>query len=172
MKHASIIPVFICAALIFVAFFLPWASVDSSVKGFVSKAFKSHDASLMKISGYQVPILANRPDSHLMITIIKLFNPGITDADKKSWLIWAVPLFAVLLAVAYIFFKENKWFNLGVGLLGFIIFAGGAFEILTTDLNKLVMKVTIVEGVWLTLAGYFGIGLVCCFKFIQQLRST
>lgn len=170
MKNISVVLVFLCAALIFTAFFLPWVSVNSSVKGLVVKVFGSQDASIMKISGYQVPILANREDSRLMITVIKLFNPGIQDADKKSWLIWAVPILSVLLAFAYMMFNKNKWFDLGLGILGVAIFAVGLYEILVTDLNKMGIEVEILNGVWLTLVGYLCIGLIAFFKFTQKRR--
>lgn len=59
-----------------------------------------------------MPILANGSESRFMISIMKIFNPGIKDADKKSFLIWGVPLFAVVLFLIGRYLGKNKWVNL------------------------------------------------------------
>jgi hypothetical protein len=171
MRNLSVILVFTFAFLILVSFFLPWVSINSPVSGAISKVFSGKkDALIMKISGFQVPILANRSDSRLMVEMIQLFNPGVKDADKKSWLIWGVPLFALMLSCGYVFLQENKWFNLAVGIIGILIFVVGVYKLKTTDLDKMIMSVNIMPGLWFLLSGYLGIGLVGLFKFIKPNR--
>lgn len=168
MKDRAVILVFLFALIIFVSFFLPWVSINSPVTGAVSKILGGKsDSSFMKISGYQVPILANRSDSRFMVELIQLFNPGIKDADKKSWLIWVVPILAVIIALANVYFKQNKWFDLAIGIIGVAIFAVGTFKLLTTDLDKLVMSVRIMPGLWIVLLGYLCIGLACLGEFVK-----
>ncbi len=153
--------IFVFAVVIFIAFFLPWVSVESQVAGKVSKFFSGEEqASLKKISGYEVPILANGKDAKLMISIIKIFNPSVTDADKKSWLIWGVPGLAVVIFLVVMFFGKNKWVNLGLGVLGIAIFAFATFKIKTTNLDKVVLNVNISPGLWIILWMYLGIGLM------------
>jgi hypothetical protein len=160
------ISVLVLAVIIFVAFFLPWVNVQSQVVGNVSKFIGGEKQSSLKtISGFQVPILSNGPDGKLMITIIKIFNPAVKDADKKSWLIWGIPGLAVALLILILFLGNNKWVNLGVGLLGVAIFSIAAFKIKTTNMDKVVMNVATSPGLWLTLWGYLIIGVVNLISF-------
>jgi hypothetical protein len=168
MRDTAVIAVFLCALLILASFFLPWASIHSPVTGTIANFFSGEKkSSLMEISGFQVPILANRSDSRFMVQLIQLFSPGVKDAGKKSWLIWGAPLLAVLLALLHAFIKENKWLNLVVGILGVLIFAVGTYKLKTANLDKTVLSVSIMPGLWLLLYGYLGMGLACLFKLIK-----
>ncbi len=158
--------------VIVVAFFLPWISVESAVVGKVSKILTGKtQATIGSVSGFKVPILANSEESRFMITIIKIFQPDITNADKKSFLIWAVPLLAVVIFLVSNSSKANKWTYLAFGVLGILIFAGATFKILTTDLDKVVMKVNIGYGLWLILFGYLGIGILQISEFLKLRKS-
>jgi len=173
MKDLSFPLAAVCAAVVVVSFFVPWVSMNSPVVGTLSKVFSENkDSFLMKISGYQVPILANGEDSKLMIRIIQLFNPGVKDADKKSWLIWVIPIFAVLMAAAFMSLQKNKWFNLAVGIIGILVFAVGVYKLTTTNLDKMVMKVTILPGLWLVLCGYLGIGISGALNFFMPPKIS
>jgi O-antigen/teichoic acid export membrane protein len=141
--------------------------------GAVAKALTGkRQAEIASISGFAVPGLANGPDARLMISIIKIFNPGITDADKKSWLIWGVPIFAIAIFLLGLYLGENKWFNLAVAAIGILIFLFGVYKITTMDLNKLVLNAKIGIGVWLTLCGYLGLGVVAAICFAKTLAPN
>lgn len=157
------------AAVICVSFFLPWISVESRVAGGITRLISGKDdASLKKISGFQIPVLANGPDARLMIGIIKLFNPSVTDADKKSWLVWGIPGLSVVLAFLICFFGNNNWVDLGIGVLGAAIFSAVTFRILAINLDKFFMNVVIAPGLWMILWSYLGIGLAGFFKFVSR----
>ena len=161
MQKITLLVIILLAIVIFVSFFMPWVSLESKViMGVLTKTLMvERQAKLMSISGYDVPVMANGEDAKLMISIIKLFNPNVTGADKKSYLIWGIPILALAIAVANLFLGKNKWFSLGVGIFGLAIFAVAVFKIKTTDLDKLVMSASIGSGLWITLWGYLGIGL-------------
>ncbi|MFC1658636.1 hypothetical protein ACFL1D_04525 [Candidatus Omnitrophota bacterium] len=164
------------AALVFIAFFLPWVSVETgSVVGAVTKMLKGQEekATLLSISGFQVPVLANSEESRLMISVIKIFQPGITNADKKSYLIWIVPLLAVAMAILgnYVL-KNNKWAHLAIGIIGVVIFAGAVFKITTTNLDKAILKVNIAPGLWLVFIAYLGIGILSLLEFWRLLKKS
>lgn len=162
----------ILVGIIFVSFFLPWVSVESAVVGKISKLLKGKDqAAITSISGFKVPILANDEKSKLMIAIIKIFQPGVTNADKKSFLIWVVPLLAVAIFLVSNSSKANKWTHLAFGVLGILIFVGATFKILTTDLDKVVIKISIGYGLWLILFGYLGIGILQMKEFLKLKNS-
>ena len=124
------------------------------------------------VSGFKVPILANSEESRFMITVIKIFEPKITNADKKSFLIWGVPLLAVIIYLVSNALKTNKWIRLGFGALGIMIFVGATYKIITTDLDKMVMKVNIGYGLWLILFGYLGIGILQIIDFLKLKNQT
>lgn len=160
------------SVFIFISFFLPWVGVESVVTGGISKILGKEAKPLTTISGFKVPIMANGSESKLMITIIKLFNPGVKDADKKSYLIWLVPGLSLIMLGVIWFLARNKWANLSVGIFGVAIFAGAAFKILTTNLDKAVVKVDIMYGMWLTLVGYLFIGVLCFVNFVLLLKPA
>ncbi len=162
----------VLAVVIVVAFFLPWVSVSSPAAGKITKFLGGNEkVALASISGFQVPVLANGPDSRLMITIIQLFNPGVKDADKKSYLIWVIPALGVLMAGLFGFLGKNKWLNLVFAIVGILIFSVAAYKINTTDLNKIVLKVHISSGLWLVLYAYLAMGLLCLAHFFGIIRK-
>lgn len=157
------------AAVIVISFFLPWVSVEAGLAGKLTKMINIEEqkVQLYSISGFKVPILANSEESRLMITVIKIFEPNITNADKKSFLIWVVPILAIAMFFAGDIFKNNKWVFLGIGVMGVLIFLGSTIKILTTDLDKVVMKINIGYGFWLVLIGYLGLGIMGAIKFLE-----
>ena len=157
------------AVVVLVAFFLPWVSVESGGTKGLTKIIKIEGipAQFKSISGFQVPVLANSEESRLMITIIKIFKPGITNADKKSYLIWIVPLLAVAMALTMQFLKDNKWLHLAIGIIGVTIFSVATFKIATTNLDKVVLRVNIGYGLWLVFVGYLGIGILALLEFMR-----
>jgi len=162
----------VLAAVIFIAFFLPWVHVEAPMIGTISKVLTGkRQAEITGISGFSVPMLANGPDARLMISIIKIFNPAVTDADKKSWLIWGVPIFAIVIFLLGLRMLNNRWFNLAIAIIGIPIFLVGVYKIQTTDLNKLVLNAKIGLGVWLTLYGYLGLGIIGAVNFVKVLNN-
>lgn len=171
MKKGSLL-FLVFTIIIFVAFFLPWVHVESKMVGKITKVLTGKSQTeITNISGFSVPILANSPDARLAISIIKIFNPKVTNADKKSWLIWGVPIFAVVIFLLSLFLGKSRWFNLLIALIGIAIFAVGFYKIKTTDLDKLVLNAKIGSGLWLTLWGYLGLGLVGGINFVKGILS-
>ena len=159
-------------ALIVISFFLPWISVESEAIGGIAKVLTGKkQAQMASISAFQVPVLANSEESRFMISVIKIFSPNIKDADKKSFLIWVVPGLALLILVAKSFLKKNKLLDLLIGIVGCAVLFVALFKIQTTDLDKLVLKVTINYGLWSTLLAYLGIGLLSFANLFKLLKS-
>ena len=159
--------------VIVVAFFLPWISVESAVVGKVSKILTGKtQATIGSVSGFKVPILANSEESRLMIAVIKIFQPDITNADKKSFLIWVIPLLAVVIFLVGNAPKTNQWIRLVFGVLGILIFVGVTYKIITTDLDKMIIKVNIEYGLWLIIFGYLGIGILQIGEFLKLRKFS
>jgi hypothetical protein len=172
MSAINKIGMLILTAIIVAAFFLPWVRVESPAIGKISKFLTGKEQAVISgISGFAVPVLANSKESRFMISVIKIFNPGITNADKKSYLIWVVPGLAVIMLLVKWFLDKNKWINLAFGLIGSLIFLVAVYKINTTDLDKLVLRVGIAPGLWLILFAYLGIGLLCLSNFVCLLKQ-
>lgn len=160
------------AALIFLGFFLPWVSVESEQAGWFTKIIsgKSQEK-IATISGFQVPIMANSEESRLIITIAKIFNPGIEGVDKKSFAIWIIPVLAIIFALLVHFLEKDKWVNLAIGVIGVLIFVIAVFKIQTTDLDKAILRVRIGLGLWLILWSYLIMGILCLVRFKELIKS-
>ena len=157
---------FIFAAIIIVSFFLPWVSVESKQVGAFSKLLTGKSqGTIDSISGFRIPIVANSGDSRLMLSIIRIFNPNVKDADKKSFAVWGIPILALLIFLASVYFGKNRFINLAFGLIGCAVFFVALFKIKTTDLDKLVLNVNIAPGMWLILYSYLAIGILGFLSF-------
>jgi len=161
------------AALVIIAFFLPWISVKSEQVGMVSKVLTGKKQAVIDtISAFRVPILANGPDARFMLSVIKIFNPDVKDADKKSFLIWGIPFLAIVIFAVSHFFGNNKWVNLIIGVLGAVIFIVAAYKIKTTNLNKLVLNIEMGLGLWLTLWAFLLMGVLGFIRFASFPRKA
>jgi len=168
MAKLNNLAILICALIIIVAFFLPWVKVESEAVGTFSKILTGKQQQLISnISAFQVPIMANDQDARLMISIIKIFNPKVENADKKSYLIWSIPILAALMLLVSFLYGKNKWVNLILGVISCLIFFVAVYKIKTTNMDKLVLKVTTAPGLWLALWGYLGIGIAGLVAFIK-----
>jgi hypothetical protein len=162
----------ILVGIILIAFFLPWVRVESSHVGTVSKLLTGkRQVAIAGMSGFQVPLMANSKESRLAISVIKIFAPKVKNADKKSFLIWFVPGLAVIMAVVCHILNKNKWVHLALGIIGCVLFMFALFKIMTTDLDKLVLNIKIASGLWLTLLGYLGIGIVQMISFVRMTKT-
>jgi hypothetical protein len=167
----------VLAGIVVISFFLPWVSVDaglmSGLTAKISKVIKVQEQKmqLYSISGFKVPILANSKESRVMITIIKIFEPNITNADKKSYLIWIIPILAIAMFLAGDFFKNNKWVFLGIGITGLTISLGATLKIMMTNLDKVALKINIGYGFWLVLIGYLGLAVLGIIKFLELHKN-
>lgn len=172
MKIVSKSLIFLVVIVIVLGFFLPWVHVESKQVGVISKLLTGKAQSgIAAISGFQIPIMANGPDSRLVISIVQIFNPGIKNADKKSFAVWVVPILAVIIFLLVLFFGRNRWLYLIFGLVGIVIFAVGVYKIKTTDLDKLVLQIKIGLGLWMIFWGYLFLGLLGLGNFFDSIRS-
>ena len=161
--------IFICAALIVIAFFLPWVNLQSKEMGMISSLLSGEkkDASLLSISAFEVPIMANSEESKLILMVARLFKPGIKDVDTKSYLIWVVPLSALIIVLLRLFLSGNKILNLVLGIIGCLIFAVAMYKLKTVDLAKPGLQVRIAVGVWLMLWAYLVIGITSVIEYLR-----
>lgn len=160
--------------LIIVAFFMPWVGIESTqAAGKLSEILTGEERRVSQtVSAYQVPRLANTKDTRLAISVIKIMNPGVKDADKKSFLVWVVPLLAVTILALSILFKNNKWLHLACALIGILIFSIGVYRIKSANLSQALLNIAIGPGLWLTLWAYLGLGLCELLNFSKSVTAN
>jgi hypothetical protein len=169
MENINKIILSVLVSVIVVAFFLPWVQIESQHVGAVSKILTGKkQASMGTISGFQVPIHANRSDSKLAMSVIKIFAPNVEHADKKSFLVYIFPILSILIFFAVYYYGNNEWVHIGIAAMCIAIFAVGVLQIVTMDLDKVLLNIRIGIGLWLILIGYLGIGLVEVANYLKM----
>jgi len=152
--------------LIVIGFFLPWVNIESKQVGSVTKLLTGKRQEIIhSISGFDIPTMANSEDARLIISIAKIIKPDIQGVDKKSYLVWSVPILALMILLLVFLWGKNRWLSLLYGIIGLAIFFIAVFKIKTTDLDKLVLQVRIAHGLWLILWSYLAIGIMAMGNF-------
>ena len=155
------------AGAVIAAFFLPWIKVESKPLGIVTELLTGkYQATVETISGFKIPILANSEESRVIDNIARILKPDIQEVDKKSYLVWLVPILALIILVMALRYGTNELLNLLFAVVGCAIFAYSLHKLQTTDLDKLLFQVKLGSGGWLTLLAYLGIGILGFARFI------
>lgn len=157
--------------LIIIAFFMPWVRIESqAVVGELSKLLTGKEEKISQsLSGFQVPAMANQQDARLAIAVMKIINPESQKVDQESYLIWLVPLLAVVILILSIILAQNQWVHLAGGAIGVLIFIIGLYKINSMHMDQTFLNVSIESGIWLTLWAYLGLGLVELINFLTLL---
>ncbi len=177
----------ICAVIIIVSFFMPWAKATVSATKVAKNLANSASGKLQDtpfggkfvrifdqatnaigdlgdikvkttVSGYDIPDMINKKSSHVAIQLAQLLFKDAKDLDKKSMLVYLLPLFAIaciILAMAGLRYKISV---IAAAIIGGVIGIGGLYELIATDLSKLPVQISIETGLWLTMYGYI---LIC-----------
>ncbi|MBM3250448.1 MAG: hypothetical protein FJZ09_06410 [Candidatus Omnitrophica bacterium] len=169
MNRAYPVIISLLAAVVIMAFFMPWIRVESEAMGFFNKLFGGKKgAQVESISGFRIPIIANSEESKMMIDIIMAYDPDAKDPSKRSYLVWLYPTLALMILFFSLAFPRNSWVNLGCGILAALVFGFGMYKVMNADTNRTqFMTLTVGPGVWVTLWGYLAIGIAGLFKFVS-----
>ncbi|MCX5678123.1 MAG: hypothetical protein NTY76_03335 [Candidatus Omnitrophica bacterium] len=176
-----------CAAIIIVSFFMPWArasvnatkvakNLADSASGklqntsFAGKFVKEFDKATNAIgnlgdievkttvSGYDIPTLINKKSSNIAIQLAQILFKDAKDLDKKSMLVYLLPLFAIVCIILAVIGFKYKVSAIATALIGGAIGIGGLYKLMSTDLSKLPVQIAIENGLWQTMYGYL---LIC-----------
>lgn len=179
----------LCAFIIVVSFFMPWATAtvsatkvaksladsaggkvrnipftDKIVQGFgsVTDAIGNLGDINVKttVSGYNIPVMVNDRSSRVAIQLAEIFFKDAKDLDKKSMLVWLMPLLAAVCGALAVIGLRYKVAVIAAALTGCIMGIGGLYELITTDLSALPVHISIKIGLWQTMYGYILIGIL------------
>lgn len=166
MKILNLI-VFVASFFIIISFFLPWISIQSKGSGVLSSMFGKSDLGKVKtIKGYEIPRLANKKNSRVMIKVLEVFIGDFKDLDKKSIYIYIIPGITIIMILGSSFNKNYRLIALIFFILGCGIYFISLYKIYTTNLDFKMLKISIEEGIKYTQYSYLTIGIVGLIRLI------
>ncbi len=196
--------VVVCALAIVHAFFMPWAkasasatkvakSLSNSATGgvlknspFAGKFLRGLNKATDKISeigdiqiktsvrGYDIPTLINKKTSQVAISIASIMFKDAKDLDKKSMLVYLLPLLALVCIALGVVGLKNKIALIVMAVLSGGIAAVGLYNLMTVNLSSLPVQISIEQGLWQTMYAYlmiFIIGIVWIVFDMKEVKK-
>jgi len=194
--------VVLCALAIIHAFFMPWAKASASatkvakslaksatggilentpfagkfVRGLDEATNKISDIGDIKIktavSGYDIPTLINKKSSQIAIAIVSVMFKDAKDLDKKSMLVYLLPLLALACIGLAVVGLKNKIAVMVMIVLGGGISIGGLYNLMTVDLSSLPIQISIEQGLWQTMYAYLIISIIGIIWIVLDLKEA
>lgn len=182
----------ICAIVIVASFFAPWVRAKVSVTKVATGLVSSASSTLQntpfagkfinqlnmatnavndlgdvevktQVSGYDIPTLINKKSSKEAISLVQVFVKDTKDLDKKSMLVYLLPLFALLCIIFTVVGLKNKLAVIAMAVISGVISIAGLYNLFTANLAALPVQITIMNGLWQTMYGYL---LICVLSII------
>lgn len=192
----------ICALAIIHAFFMPWAKASASATKVAKSLAKSASGGILEntpfagkfirgldkttdkisdlgdiqiktaVSGYDIPTLINKKTSQIAIAIASVMFKDAKDLDKKSMLVYLLPLFALLCIGLAVVGLKNKIALIVMAVLSGGIAVGGLYNMMTIDLSKLPIQISIEQGLWQTMYAYLIISVIGITWIVSDLKEA
>ena len=194
--------VVVCALAIIHAFFMPWAKASASATKvakdlaksatggmlentpFAGKFVRAFDKATDKISdlgdiqiktavsGYDIPTLINKKSSQIAIAIASVMLKDAKDLDKKSMLVYLLPLLALVCIGLAIVGLKNKIAVIVMTILSGGIAVGGLYNLMTVNLSNLPIQISIEQGLWQTMYAYLIISVIGIVWIVLDLKEV
>jgi hypothetical protein len=175
---------------IVISFFQPWATIATSATKvskeltksaeegpladtpFASKFIKQLDRATSAmgemgdieiksaVRGNQIPAMVNNKTSKVALSLVQVFFKDAEGIDKKSYLVYLLPLFAIICAALAALGLKNKLYIAIMALIGGVISIGGLYNLMTMDISSAVVEISIAKGLWNTMYAFLFICLV------------
>ncbi len=146
--------------IIILSFFLPWFSIEQFQTGVIKKIFTEEGVVILELSGFNIPLKANGENASFILSLAKIFSPGLREFAYKSWLLWLLPCIAFSIAKLSKKFKKSRIFNLYVAILGLGLSLTAGYRAINLDLDKFVYRIELKEYFWITILSFFAIGVL------------
>lgn len=197
MKKMIFPGLIVCAAIVVIAaFFMPWANVNTSVTG-ISKGFLGAvkdtpiaskfageldkatdvigalgDVNIKTVvTGYNIPNFVNSETSKVALSLTQILFKSVEGLDWKSYLVYLIPLFAIICAALSILGTKKKLYIIPIVIIGLVIFFEGVYNIKTADLSSMAVQISIQKGMWLTLYAFLFMALTGGVWLVLESRS-
>jgi hypothetical protein len=185
--------VIVAGAVIIKSFFLPWALASTSVGRVSGQVHRSIDSSFGSlpfvgkvmagiketsgviqelgadidistvVSGYNIPRMVNSKSSKIALSFAQSFFGDVKDLDKKSMLVYLMPLFAIVCIMLAITGMRYKISVMAILMISGVISIGGLHALNTMNLSNELVDIVIGKGLWQTMYGYLGIFIISIF---------
>jgi hypothetical protein len=188
----------VCAAIIIVSFFMPWARASVNATKVAKNLADSASGKLQNtsfggkfvqglnqttnaignlgdieikttVSGYDIPNLINKKSSNVAIQLAQVLFKDAKDLNKKSMLVYLLPLFAIACIILAVIGFKYKVSAIATALIGGAIGIGGLYKLMSTDLSKLPVQIAIENGLWQTMYGYL---LICILSIAWLVMES
>ena len=116
-----------------------------------------------RVSGVQIPQMANQPNAKVAMALLELFTKERQHIGAKSYAVYLLPGLALLCGLLATFLGQVTAVAIGVAALCFVVAGAGFWKLLTTNTQALFVAITIGPGLWLSLWAYVGLaaGAAC-----------
>jgi len=194
--------VVICALAIVHAFFMPWAKASTSATKVANRLAKSAAGGMLEntpfagqfvrgldeatnkiskigdiqiktaVSGFDIPTLINKKSSQIAIAIASVMFKDAKDLDKKSMLVYLLPIFAFVCIGLAVIGLKNKIAIMVMAVLSGGIAVGGLYNLMTIDLSSLPVQISIEQGLWQTMYAYLMISIIGIIWIVLDLKEA
>jgi len=183
--------VYVASAVTIIAFFMPWATVATSAVGITKEASSAFGGKFGKeldkatealsemgdisvkssVSGYQIPKLVNDETSKVAISVAEMFFEDVKDLDKKSYLVYLLPILGIVCAALAFFGGKNILYVIPMVILSGGAAIGGLYKLYTTNVSSLAVQIVIQNGLWFTMYSFLFISIVGIVWFIADKKK-
>ena len=201
-KTILLVLVAICALAIVHAFFMPWAKASASATKVAKSLAKSATGGMLEntpfagkfireldkaankisdmgdiqiktaVSGYDIPTLINKKSSQIAIAIASVMFKDVKDLDKKSTLVYLLPLLALVCIGLAIAGLKNRITLIVMAVLSGALAVGGLYNLMTVNLSNLPIQISIEQGLWQTMYAYLIISVIGIVWIVLDLREA
>ncbi|NQT22306.1 MAG: hypothetical protein HQ579_02590, partial [Candidatus Omnitrophica bacterium] len=113
-----------------------------------------------EISGYDIPTMVNKKTSKVALSLVAILFKSAENLDKKSYLVYLMPLVAILCSLLAVIGVRRRWSIIAMCLVSGAISIGGIYNLKTTALPNAFVAITIQPGLWYTMYGYLAIFII------------
>ena len=124
-----------------------------------------------QLSGAEIPDLARREDTRLALAVAELLT-GRREFAQRSNRVYAVPAFAVLLALAAWIAGRRGVLLAVIGLAALSLAGYGFWRLATAKTHVPLLSVGIGPGLWLSCCGYLIVGAAAVLAAVQTSRKA
>ncbi len=194
--------VIILSAVIVISFFMPWARVKISAvqvskelvtsaetgplkdspfaRKFIKRLKKATTAMSnigdievkTEVRGYDIPTMVNKQSSKAAVSLVHEFFKGAKDLNRKSMLVFILPLLGILCMALAIFGIRYKWAVIVMIIMAGIVSIGGLYNLYTLDLSNAAVQITIEKGLWHTFYAYLAIFIISIVWLVSYTRKV
>ena len=124
-----------------------------------------------KISGAQIPQLANDERAKLLMVVAEMVTHRSQDLDRKSYAVYLVPGIALLFGLLLTAWRMAPVTG-GIALASLALAVVGCWKLLTIKSDAIAASIGIGPGLWISLAAYLSLAFAagCLFWFDRSSR--